>query len=117
MCVKNCAAHAALTEGQIRELVRDAVGSTADAAELIVEKLARQTDPDRLAPVSVRMGGYRLELEPYKARSDTVRWSVWVDVGEGDIDQASRVFHWCPLSDRLDTGEMVALCKAIRQER
>jgi hypothetical protein len=118
MCATNCRhAHPALTEGQIRELVRDAVPvPNSPATDNIVRRLDRETDPHQTVQTSVRMGNYRLELEPSKARGDVLRWSVWVDVGEQEVDQASRVFHWCPRSDGLTTDEMVTLCRAIRQE-
>ncbi len=118
MCAKNCVAHAhrALTGSQVKELIRDAVPSTPGVAADIIRRLDRETDARNAVGLSVRMGNYRLEVEPSRARGDVLRWSVWADTGECDVDQASRVFWWCDRSDWLTTDEMVTLCRAIRAE-
>lgn len=103
----------------VHELIRDALGSTGLGLTQCIDRiehiLSHETQGGGyIVPRSFRAAGQRLELEAYRAPLGRLAWSVWVDVGEGDIDQAARHYHWCAKSDDLTTYQMVSLVKAIR---
>lgn len=105
------------TDGVLKHVRKALESAGADLAKCIkgIDRTVRaQAHGGYIPPKSLVVAGTRLELEAYLAQVGHVMWSVWVDVGEGDIDQAARHYHWCAKSDDLTTYRMVSLVKAIR---